>query len=728
MHQSHDNSPLFSRSTLVILGWLAAVLLIVWLLPANSLLKTAGHWFPTWLHSCMELLAIVVAALVFSISWHSYRSEQAGNLSLLACGYLAVALLDSAHLLSYHGMPDFITPSSVEKAIDFWLAARLSEALVLLGVALRAWRPLTHPQQRYQWLAATLGGVTLMVYLRLYQPQLFPRMFIEGQGLTPLKIVMEWLVIGLLACAAVGLLRRREQPFDRQGLLLAVGISILSELCFTAYRNSHDIYQLLGHAYKVLACLVVYRVVFVSSIQQPYIQLISEISERRRAEQQVETLSFYDNLTGLPNLDLLRDRTSKALSTLSRDAQQVALLYMDIDGFKDVNDSLGHACGDTLIRELGSRLQGLLRSSDTLCRATGDEFVILMPDVENAESVGLLAERILHGLQRPFLLHGHPQTISLSLGAAVAPHDGQDCETLLRNAETAMYQAKQDGRQTWRFFDSTMNQQALARLQLLNDLRQAIAQHQLQLYYQPQIDLASGRLSGVEALVRWQHPVRGMISPAEFIPAAEESRLIIPLGEWVLRQACAQAASWQRQGLALPQVAVNISAIQLQHGHLEESVLQALADSHLPASLLELEITESSLVDKTEQVIDSLKRLKAMGVNLSIDDFGTGYSSLAYLQTLAVDKLKIDQSFVRDLTLNQDNRAIVSAIVQMAHTLGLACIAEGVESQDIAAALHRLGCQQAQGYLYARPLPADELQTLLHDWPAAHWAQDGATE
>lgn len=728
MHQSHDNSPLFSRSTLVILGWLAAVLLIVWLLPANSLLKTAGHWFPTWLHSCMELLAIVVAALVFSISWHSYRSEQAGNLSLLACGYLAVALLDSAHLLSYHGMPDFITPSSVEKAIDFWLAARLSEALVLLGVALRAWRPLTHPQQRYQWLAATLGGVALMVYLRLYQPQLFPRMFIEGQGLTPLKIVMEWLVIGLLACAAVGLLRRREQPFDRQGLLLAVGISILSELCFTAYRNSHDIYQLLGHAYKVLACLVVYRVVFVSSIQQPYIQLISEISERRRAEQQVETLSFYDNLTGLPNLDLLRDRTSKALSTLSRDAQQVALLYMDIDGFKDVNDSLGHACGDTLIRELGSRLQGLLRSSDTLCRATGDEFVILMPDVENAESVGLLAERILHGLQRPFLLHGHLQTISLSLGAAVAPHDGQDCETLLRNAETAMYQAKQDGRQTWRFFDSTMNQQALARLQLLNDLRQAIAQHQLQLYYQPQIDLASGRLSGVEALVRWQHPVRGMISPAEFIPAAEESRLIIPLGEWVLRQACAQAASWQRQGLALPQVAVNISAIQLQHGHLEESVLQALADSHLPASLLELEITESSLVDKTEQVIDSLKRLKAMGVNLSIDDFGTGYSSLAYLQTLAVDKLKIDQSFVRDLTLNQDNRAIVSAIVQMAHTLGLACIAEGVESQDIAAALHRLGCQQAQGYLYARPLPADELQTLLQDWPAAHWAQDGATE
>lgn len=728
MHQSHDNSSLFSRSTLLILGWLAAVLLIVWLLPANSLLKTAGNWFPTWLHSCMELLAIVVAALVFSISWHSYRSEQAGNLSLLACGYLAVALLDSAHLLSYHGMPDFITPSSVEKAIDFWLAARLSEALVLLGVALRAWRPLTHPQQRYQWLAATLGGVALMVYLRLYQPQLFPRMFIEGQGLTPLKIVMEWLVIGLLACAAVGLLRRREQPFDRQGLLLAVGISILSELCFTAYRNSHDIYQLLGHAYKVLACLVVYRVVFVSSIQQPYIQLISEISERRRAEQQVETLSFYDNLTGLPNLDLLRDRTSKALSTLSRDAQQVALLYMDIDGFKDVNDSLGHACGDTLIRELGSRLQGLLRSSDTLCRATGDEFVILMPDVENAESVGLLAERILHGLQRPFLLHGHLQTISLSLGAAVAPHDGQDCETLLRNAETAMYQAKQDGRQTWRFFDSTMNQQALARLQLLNDLRQAIAQHQLQLYYQPQIDLASGRLSGVEALVRWQHPVRGMISPAEFIPAAEESRLIIPLGEWVLRQACAQAASWQRQGLVLPQVAVNISAIQLQHGHLEESVLQALADSHLPASLLELEITESSLVDKTEQVIDSLKRLKAMGVNLSIDDFGTGYSSLAYLQTLAVDKLKIDQSFVRDLTLNQDNRAIVSAIVQMAHTLGLACIAEGVESQDIAAALHRLGCQQAQGYLYARPLPADELQTLLHDWPAAHWAQDGATE
>ncbi|MGQ7958865.1 putative bifunctional diguanylate cyclase/phosphodiesterase [Pseudomonas sp. SP16.1] len=707
----------------LLLAALALMLLVVWLLPEGGWLKQGEHWFPTWLHTTCELLAVVVAGLVFSVTWHSYRDGQAGNLTLLACGFLAVGLLDTAHLLSYHGMPDFITPSGAEKAIDFWLAARLLAALCLLGVAMRPWRPLRHAASRYGLLSASLALVALIVYLRLWQPALFPHTFIEGQGLTRVKIAAEWLVIALLVGAALAFyLRQRRGPFDAQGLLLAVAISILAELCFTAYRNVHDIYQLLGHLYKVLAYLMVYRVVFVSSVQHPYQRLSQEIAERRAAEQQVQTLAFYDSLTGLPNRELLRDRTDQALAAGPRNHGHVALLLLDLDGFKTLNDSLGHSHGNALLCAVAERLQGLLGHGDTLGRAGGDEFIVLLPEVESAESAGLQAERILHGLQQPFMLPGHSLRTSASLGVALAPHDGEDFEHLLRNAETAMYQAKKEGRQTWRYFDSAMNSEALEHLTLINDLRQALERRQLLLHYQPQIDLDSGRLLGVEALLRWQHPQRGLVSPAQFIPLAEESRLIVPIGEWVLQQACRQAAAWRRQGLEVPQVAVNISAVQLQQGDVEKHVLQALAASGLPAQMLELEITETSLVDRTDQVLDSLRRLKAMGVRLSIDDFGTGYSSLAYLRTLAVDKLKIDQSFVRDLPHSPDSRAIVTAIVQMARSLGLATIAEGVEETAIADTLRRLDCQQAQGYLYARPLPAEQLQALIRDWQPQRWA------
>ncbi|HLD65859.1 MAG TPA: EAL domain-containing protein, partial [Pseudomonas sp.] len=390
--------------------------------------------------------------------------------------------------------------------------------------------------------------------------------------------------------------------------------------------------------------------------------------------------------------------------------QQMALLFMDIDGFKSINVSLGHDGGDDLLRALAHRLSALLRDCDTLCRPGGDEFVILLPDLDSAEDAAALADRIMDELRQPIELAGQSIRTSLSLGLAMAPNDGNSVEILLRNAETAMYKAKQEGRQTWRFFDPAMNGEVLERLSLLNGLRQAIDGGQLLLHYQPQVDLGSDRLIGVEALVRWQHPDWGLVPPGRFIAAAEESRLILPMGEWILHQACQQAMAWHRAGLAIPQVAVNVSAIQLQHGNIEQLVTRVLAETQLPAAMLELEITESSLIDKTEQVLDSLKRLKALGVKLSIDDFGTGYSSLAYLRYLAVDKLKIDQSFVRDLTSSADSRAIVTAIVQMARSLGLATIAEGVEDPATAHALAQLGCSEAQGYLFARPLTVEQLE------------------
>ena len=721
MDDKSSSAPLYRRTAfqdslfLPLLLALALVLLAIWGLPDSAQLKQSSSLFPTWPHSLSELFAVVVALLLFSVTWHSYRRDSAGNLMLLACGFLAVGLLDVAHLLSYRGMPDFITPSSPQKAIDFWLAARLTAALCLLGVSLRGWQPLGNPRQRWYLLAAALTLVATMLYLQLWHPQWFPPTFIEGQGLTPLKIQLEWLVIALLSIAAWRFWQARQhaQDCDAYGLFLAVAVSILSELCFTAYRNVHDIYSLIGHLYKVMAYLLLFRVVFISSVREPYWRLAREIRVRQAAEQKIEVLAFYDSLTGLPNLDLLRDRTDQALTASLRSQQHVALLYMDIDGFKTLNDSLGHSYGDALLRTLAEGLRGLIRDSDTLCRPGGDEFVILLPDLENPEDAAAIADKIMRHLRQPLAVQGRSISTSLSLGLAVAPGDGSAFETLLRNAETAMYKAKQDGRQTWRYFDGSMNEEALERLNLLTDLRQALAAEQLLLHYQPQVDLRSGALIGVEALIRWQHPQWGLVPPARFIPAAEESRLIVPIGEWVIQQACRQAMAWQRAGVRVPLVAVNVSAIQLQYGNIEQQVLQALATSGLPATMLELEITESSLIDNPEQAQATLKRLKAIGVKLSIDDFGTGYSSLAYLRNLAVDKLKIDQSFVRDLTSSADSRAIVTAIVQMAHSLGLSTIAEGVEDHASAEALLQLGCLEAQGYLYAKPLAEAQLSAFV---------------
>ncbi|WP_332820592.1 putative bifunctional diguanylate cyclase/phosphodiesterase [Pseudomonas sp.] len=707
----------YSRCTYLLLGSLTLLLLSIWLLPQSAELKQSHGWFPTWLHTTTEFFAIVVAMLVFSVTWHSYRVERAGNLLILACGFLAVGLLDFAHVLSYRGMPNFITPASPEKAIDFWLAARLSAAICLLIVALRPWTALRKATTRYYLLAAALLVTALFSYLQLWHPALFPRTFIDGVGLTPLKIIVEWLVISVLIAAALCFWRdsRRAHAYDARGLFLAVALSILSELCFTAYSNVNDIYSLLGHLYKVLSYWFIYRVVFISSVREPYLRLAAEVSERQAAEQKIETLAFYDTLTGLPNLELLRDRTNQSLAANHRNHKHVALLFMDIDAFKTVNDSLGHSYGDALLVALAERLRLLLRHSDTLCRPGGDEFLILLPDLESADDAAAIAQKIMALQRQPFSLFGRTISSSLSLGVAVAPSDGDCFESLRRNAETAMYKAKQTGRQTWRFFDATMNSEALEHLNLLNGLRQAIEGDELLLHYQPQIDLRDGTLIGVEALVRWQHPEWGLVAPGRFIPAAEESRLIVPMGEWILQHACAQAAAWHRAGLVIPQIAVNLSAIQLQHGNVERLVLQALASSQLPAHMLELEITESSLLDNTAQVLETLKRIKAMGVRLSIDDFGTGYSSLAYLRNLAVDKLKIDQSFVRDLTTGSDSRAIITAIVQMARSLGLETIAEGVEDAPTANALYRLGCLQAQGYLYARPLPAEQLAQFVRE-------------
>ena len=437
--------------------------------------------------------------------------------------------------------------------------------------------------------------------------------------------------------------------------------------------------------------------------------LIRDITERKAAQERVEYLARHDVLTLLPNRLLLQDRTEQALARAERNGRLVALVACGLDRFKTVNDSLGHAVGDALLRATAGRLKAAVRDTDTVSRSGGDEFILLLsglPDVDAVvETVASLHERIA----APFQIAGHELTVTLSSGVALAPADGKDFATLLKNADTALHHAKAAGRDTHRFYAEAMNVEAVAHLSTRSGLRRALERGEFLIHYQPQVSLETGAVIGAEALLRWNHPDKGMIPPGAFIPIAEDSGLIVPIGAWVLAEACRQAAEWHARGLSLS-VAVNLSALQLQRSDLVRTVTGALADSGLDPLLLELELTESMLIRNTDLVMDNLRRIKAMGVQVSIDDFGTGYSNLSYIGRLAVDKLKIDRSFVADLTSNHDSAKITAAVIQMAHGLNLTAVAEGVEDAETLEALRQLNCDVAQGYFLGRPGPADAVE------------------
>ncbi|WP_137008724.1 bifunctional diguanylate cyclase/phosphodiesterase [Aquitalea aquatilis] len=443
--------------------------------------------------------------------------------------------------------------------------------------------------------------------------------------------------------------------------------------------------------------------------------LFQDIGERKRQQQQIAFLAHHDALTGLPNRILAEDRFCQLAGLAQRHEERLAMLFLDLDGFKTINDSLGHDVGDEMLQAVAQRLQSLLREHDTACRLGGDEFLLLLPGIRGmggVEGLALLIGRLLHGLEQPFLLQNHQLSTSASIGVALYPDDGEDFTTLMKKADTAMYHAKDAGRNTYRLFDERMNVEAQQVLRLRSHFMAALEAGQFVLHYQPQVRLADGQVLGVEALVRWQDGER-LIAPAEFIPMAESSGLIVPLGEWVLHEACRQAVQWQQEHDSPLCVAVNISAVQFKRGNLEHTVAEALAHSGLPPQLLELELTETTLLHQTEAVLHTLSRLSELGVRLAIDDFGTGYSSLAYLKRLSVNKLKIDQSFIRHLTEDADDGNIVCAIIEMARKMQLQTLAEGVESQQIADLLRQMGCEQAQGYHFARPLTAAQLHADL---------------
>jgi diguanylate cyclase (GGDEF)-like protein len=445
--------------------------------------------------------------------------------------------------------------------------------------------------------------------------------------------------------------------------------------------------------------------------------LEQEVVERKRAEEAFRYQAYYDALTGLPNRSLFQDRLAKALADARRRREKVALLFLDLDRFKTINDSLGHSFGDLLLQDVAERLKRWAREQDTVARVAGDEFLIVLTGVRDIPDAAVAAERLMDTMTPEFVVQGHFLSVSCSIGISIFPEHGADGETLIKNADAAMYCAKDYGRNNFRFFTEDMNAQAVERLTLENSLRLALEKNELFLVYQPQMDIATGRITGLEALLRWQHPELGLVPPDKFIRIAENSGLIVPIGEWVLRTACSQARKWQDEGLLAVPVAVNVSAVQFRQEGFRKLIARVLHETGLAPQCLELELKESLLLANADATFSVLQELKAMGLKLAIDDFGTGNSSLSYLKQSPVSKLKIDRSFVRDVAVNPDDAAITAAIIGMAKSLNLNVIAEGVENDAQMSFLRAHNCDEIQGYYFSKPLSTDEVVDKLLGTP-----------
>jgi diguanylate cyclase (GGDEF)-like protein/PAS domain S-box-containing protein len=444
-----------------------------------------------------------------------------------------------------------------------------------------------------------------------------------------------------------------------------------------------------------------------------HIAIYSDITQRKLEEERMQFLASHDMLTRLPNRFLLTDRITQALNIAERNNTQLGVMFMDLDHFKNINDSLGHDVGDELLKQAADRMMQFLRRTDTLARLGGDEFVAVLPEISSENEIAFVAEKMLESFTEKFIVREHQLIISPSIGISIYPNDGVDATELLRNADMAMYRAKEVGRNTLQFYHPEMTIQMTERLQLEMELRQALENKQLFLVYQPQIEISSGKMLSMEALLRWQHPTLGLISPARFIPIAEESGLIEEIGDWVLREACMQGRIWQAQRFQVVPIAVNVSGVQIKRGQFAERVHKILQESQFNPALIELEITESVLMNLGDSSLRAMNELKALGVGLSLDDFGTGYSSLSRLKTFPLDFLKIDQSFVRDIHTDPDDAAIVRAVLSMAHEMNIQVIAEGVETADQLKFLASIQCEKYQGYLFSHPVLPQEIEIYL---------------
>lgn len=683
-----------------ILLLMASVPLLLWqATPANQLPIAPPAFLAV--HSMMEIFSIIVAALIFFTGQGAQEAVRSVRSMALGCAFLAVAAFDILHLLSYAGMPDLLSPNSPHKSILFWLCGRYAAGIGLLAyVLLPETSSVRFPSSRYGWLGVLLG-VGALCYGLLLSPDSVPAMYVSGQGLTPLKVALEWGVFGLFLAVAVLLYLRRAQitHCDIPSLMLALLLMAAGELFFVVYVEVSSTANLIGHAYKVFAYYFLYLAIYAEAVSRPF--------------RQMQHMLTHDDLTGLPNRTAFNDRLSLAVARARPDAP-CAVLLLDLDHFQNVNDTLGHERGDLLLVSVAARIRAGLPEAAFVARFSGDEFVILLENTK-AEGAKQMAQGLLQAMEREFDLGNDRLGIGASLGIVTYPEYGDSASALMRYADLALHRAKSAGRNCLVMFSHDLSDEIQRRVLLESRLKHALARRELALHYQPRIEIRTGRLVGWEALLRWRSPELGEVRPEEFIAVAEQSGLILPIGDWALREACRQLRAWQEMGLTAGNMAVNLSMRQFRQKDLAEEVRAALSDTGLAPGDLELEITESSIMDSLASATIVLAELEQLSIRIAVDDFGTGHSSLSYLKTFSIQCLKIDSSFIRDVPDDENDTAIVRTIIALANSLGLVVVAEGVETDAQLAYLRANRCDQAQGYLFSPPLPPDDCLDLLRN-------------
>lgn len=664
------------------------------------------------LHTALEFTAMAVSLSVFGLGWNLRHQDGNSRIVILAAAFLAVAIIDFAHAMTYPAMPPMLGDGGQQLCIDFWLAGRAIAAAALFAVALLPARSWPSSATAAAVIAA-LATTALVWWVCIVHGDWLPANITSFGQLTRTKIDIEYVLAATYFLAALLLMRRPASWRNADTCFLAAGAWVLglTELILTLYGQPDDLLNVVGHLYKATAYVMLYGALFVAGVVAPQRAL-------KQKEAELAHLAHHDSLTRLPN----RRAIESQLTTFLRggDEAQGSLLLLDLDAFKNVNDSLGHAAGDELLRVVATRLGLCLPSGNLLGRVGGDEFVVLAPGVVDDPAAAALAHDIIEAFTEVFALAGGQEVyIGTSIGICRFPRDGNCVDQLMRNADAALYEAKAAGRGGFRFYRPALTEAISGRVSLEGRLRRGFERGEFLLHYQPLLTANDRRIIGVEALLRWAPPGEALVTAGVFIKVVEDMGLSIPLGAWVLRQACRQMKAWRDDGLALDVMAVNLSSQQFRHPDVARTIAGALADSGLPPQMLELEITESSLMAPGTETEAMLSTLKELGVKLAIDDFGTGYSSLNYLRRFPVDKLKVDQSFVRDIPGNAKGMEVCAVVINLGKALGLEVLAEGVETEIQLAHLRRLGCDSVQGYLLGRPMPAQEMSAQLRRNAAA---------